>query len=314
LAGLSLSPRINNWEGYSRCVTVQEGDQISVALSATYGFRLIVDGVLALIFQPNSPIRASYYLHVFPLVLSAGVHNLTFEAISIGSLPCSGGVSYGSFVCEVFKNITPNLLNSINDQDTLNEYYAAHSVNGIGEILTTLQLRNEPFDTGAYGKYYCSTGVLNGCVEGGPTCEYVLTTPRIPCCFILTNCVTGAQIITNTDLNTYADKTIKIAEAAGCFLITSSGDEGCEGAIPVTVESYYNTCQLCTQVYYKLVDCLGQATSLYTAQNLSQYVGKVVKISGYSVCWTVTITHIVPPQLRTVSVTQTYLTCNSCRG
>lgn len=332
-AGIGLFPPVNEWQGYSRCIDVNENDKISVALSSTYGFRLFVDGVLAIVYTPIFPVRAADYLHVFPLVLSPGLHNFLFEGISgstsqqcfdinNNAVECTSVSairtdvvnncsSLGAFVCEIYKNITSQILSTIYDQDGLDDYYATHAVNGIDEAITTIFLRGGATDTGSHGNYICPNGYLTDCVSGAFYCNVVNTAPYINCCFNLINCVTGNIIVTNTDLNLYLGKTIKINEQSGCYLINVNSDVACAGAVAVTVKAAYATCELCNKIYYKLIDCNGEVDPINTSVNLSAYVGKIVKLSGYNACWIVVITSD-STNLKTVSLTNSYNTCEEC--
>lgn len=307
-AGINLLAPINQWQGYSRCITIEEGDQISIALSATYGFRLFIDGELAIYYVSQYPVRTSNNLYVFPLNLSEGNHNLLFEGLSGSTnaqcfdknglivncsnlsavLPDVDCNFIGSFVAEIYKNVNGQILANITDQDALNNVYAKHSVNGVQESITTLLLRGSPTDTGVHGNYYCSSGYLTNCIPGKFYCiENISVSPGV-CCFILTNCVTGIVKYTNSDLTTYLGKVIKVSEFSGCYIINTY--TACPGeAVPVTVINSYNTCPECEEIFYNLVDCKGQVTNLVTIFNMNQYVGKIVKIEGYqNVCWIVT--------------------------
>lgn len=332
-AGIGLLPPVGEWQGYSRCITVAEDEVYSVALSSTYGFRMYVDNELAIYYKPTLPVTAADYLHVFPLVLSEGVHNLLFEGLSgqmefrtcfdaqSQPIPCgsqsavyppSNCPNLGAFVAEVYKDVTAQILYYAQDQNDLNALYGKHYRNGIGENITTALLKGSPTDTGKNGNYTCASGkLLNSCDEDKIYCEYTATAARGTCCFILTNCVTGAQIVTNTDLSGYLTKVIKISQQSGCFLVNVNSTTGCPGAIPVTITSYYNTCDICIGPYYKLIDCRGEVPEILTNTDLSEHTDKVIKIEGYNVCWLVTVEEYAETPQEVVKISS-FDTCEEC--
>lgn len=312
MAGIKLSEVIDNWEGFSKCITVEEGDVISVGFSGTFAFRLIIDGILAIYYVPQLPVRLSDYYHVIPVSLEKGIHNFAFESMSVGIVPCGADGTYsGAFVCELYKNITPEILSELTTQSELTPYYATQNINGVNQAVTTLLLVGQPFDTGLFGKYSCSVGVINNCSEGSMVCDYYLTAPETLCCTKLTNCKTGVVILSSTHLPQYFNKIVVVAEHEGCFVAQYNETTGCNLTPPVTVLASFNDCSECTGVYYKLVDCNGVATSLYTDQDMSAYVGKVIKINGYDVCWTVGNNHPVS-NIQTVVVRSVSNNCNDC--
>lgn len=326
-AGIGLLAPGSQWQGYVKCLTVEEGDQISVAIGATRGFRILINGVLAAVAQPIYPVRLSDYLHVIPFTLPAGDHTFQVEGLSAThGVPCVDengftvecgsnsaiyGTKMGGFVCELYKNVTAQILSEIMDQDSLNGYYAKHSINGVQTAITTLLLQGSPTDTGVHGNYICSD-YLDNSIEGAYYCVKTLTEPYGECCFKLINCLTGAVTITNTNLNQYLDKIIKVNEQSGCYIINIEDDEDCSGAIAVTIKDEFDTCELCNKVYYKLVDCTGNVASLYTDYNLASHVGKIIKISGYTVCWIVVIEGDADKDLITPVIVSSYDTCEEC--
>lgn len=302
-AGISLYPT-NEWQGYAKCLVFNSEDTYFLAISSTFAFRVLIDGILAIQYSKDIILSPNAYLHIFPLNLVPGKHCLLFEGFSSSAQGCESG----SFVCEIYKNVTPQILNTLHNQEQLNAYYASININGIGQLITTLYLAGSPTDTGENGSYFCETGFLNTCIEGQTTCQYKLSVAPTPCCFVLTNCVTGTTLITSSNL-TYINNIIKINESSGCFVIAPFMGE-CIG-IAVTVKNYYLNCTECLKVYYKLTDCTGEATSLFTTQNLSLYVGKIIKVSNYEVCWIVTIDQSTT-NLTSVEILQSFNTCEDC--
>lgn len=312
IRGVGLPPTINTWYGVNRCVTVQVGDIISFALSGKTAFRLFIDGVLAIIHQPSLPARANDRLHIFPLSLSAGTHTFRAEALSNTSYPCQGSTHYGNFIVEVYRNVTPALLSTLNTQGALNPFYAPTN----GSVPQLIQ--GFAFDVSSnplFSNYYCPNGWLNMCSTGGASfsCVVVNTQPFVPCCYNLTNCSTGDILITGTDLGGYIGHIIKIEEFPGCFIVAVNNDPDCEGSVgEVTVVTEYDSCRDCTQIYYKLTDCNGNAADIITTTDLSLVVGSFVKLVGIdNICWIVTITTEVPFPVG-VALGEDFGSCEAC--
>lgn len=310
--GIGLPFSSNTWYGVNRCVTVQQGDVISFAISAKVAYRLYIDGVLAVISQPNLPAQTNKNLHVFPIALSPGQHTFRAEGLANGQYSCGGSSAYGAFLCEVYLNVTPLILSGITSQGVLNSYYAP--TNGSIPLLSqggAFDVSSDP--TAAL--YYCASGYVNACNSGGFSCTTVLTEPYVPCCFNLVECTTGDVIVTNTDLSSYIGHIIKIEEAEGCYLISNHSESiDCTGAIATTTTESFEDCETCAQIYYKLTDCNGVAAPVYTSTDLSQSVGTVIKIANYlEVCWIPTVS-LLPLGVFSVIVSQTaeYSSCESC--
>lgn len=310
--GVGLPSALNTWYGVNRCVTVAAGDVISFALSAKTAFRLYIDGVLAVIYQPNLPAKANTNLHVFPLVLPAGTHTFRAEGLSNTSYACQGSTHYGNFLVEIYRNVTPAILAAITTQAGLNPYYAP--TNGSIPLLSP----GAVFDVSSnniLANAYCTTGWLNACANNGGSysCVVVNTLPFIPCCYVLTDCSTGNEILTITDLSGYIGHIIKIQEFPGCFIVSTNNDPDCQGSVgSVTVTTVYEDCRTCTQIYYKLTDCNGNADEIITITDLSGVVGSVIKLVGIdNICWIVTETGEVPFPV-SIALGEDFASCEAC--
>jgi hypothetical protein len=69
---------------------------------------------------------------------------------------------------------------------------------------------------------------------------------EIPCpetCYVLTNCETQQQIITNSELGFYVNSVITIEEYPGCWQVSLSDD--CIGAVEATLITGYDDCLCC---------------------------------------------------------------------
>jgi hypothetical protein len=332
-AGIGLLPPVGTWQGYASCLSVEEGDVYSVGISATHGFRIYVDGELAVHYKPIPSVLPSSYFHIFPIELEAGTHTILAEGlsgdtgvsrtcfdqygVSVGCgnnaarTPPSGCPNLGAFVLEIYKNVSAQDLSNVSDQNEINPLYAERFVNSKGQYITTLLLSGMPTDTGANGNYVAGDGYLISCVEGKILYEQTLTAIPGACCFNLVNCDTAAIVVTNTNLQEYIQKTIKIAEYEGCFAIQGNAQVGCPGAVAVTVTDSYDSCQVCTLKYWKLFDCRGQLSPIITTTDLSDHDSKVIQIQGYGACWIVT-TWEQSDEARPVIVKTSYETCEEC--
>ena len=146
-------------------------------------------------------------------------------------------------------------------------------------------------------------------------------TPEYECsqeCYLLTNCVTGEEIISNsTSLLTPCafGETVTLAGKDGCWQVTLS--ETCECAIAVTVQIPYPDCETCLpKIAYKLTNCVDSSNIIYTVQeNLAPYAGKTVKINcgvEEAACWNVQLLDYIPPTTQVVTILDTYESCIEC--
>jgi len=331
--GIGLSPPLNDWQGYNYCVTVTNGDIYSVAVTATFAFRIKINGVLAIESSPIPPNLPSQYLQVFPLDLEEGKYNILIEARSgtlCGSEGCIdewGGTvncnsSYalfpsptcpnlGVFVAEIYKNVTPQILSDTQDQANLNNLYATACCNAQGQYTTTLISRANPTDTGVNGYYDCSD-YHEFCMDGELFCKTVLRVSPGTCCFTLVNCSGGPNIVTNTNLTGVENKILTLVGHTGCYVVQLNSTSPCPSPISVVVDEQFDSCAECATVYWKLTDCIGTATPIYTTTDLSSYENRSVRITGYNVCWQVTRWSRVEV-VRDVVVTSDYETCEQCR-
>ena len=297
-----------SYQGYLAAVDVKYGEVYSLGISSIWGFNVYIDGTLAVSYNPSVSVQAYAYYQIIPLQLTLGAHTFLIESIS-GDLQAGSTDSWGGFVFELYKDVTPQILSSITTEVQLSSYVAKQTINGIGQNISTAILRYSPMDTGEFGNYSCTQGHLNACVDGKIVCQYESSVAPIPCCFRLTNCQTGEHFFTQTDLSSYLSNFITIEEVSGSFAITVDG--ACTVSIPVTVSGYYSTCAAASAVYYRLIACPGNIPDLYTTSDLSAYMNKTIKIRGYGHCWTV-FAGTSGNKLTNVEVTSSFDTCQTC--
>lgn len=127
----------------------------------------------------------------------------------------------------------------------------------------------------------------------------------------LVECTTGAIIYTTTDLSAYEFVFIT-TDCPGCWYVEPI-DYIPPTDQPVTIVGGYGSCELCNATYYELVDCSGAKDPIITIDDLSDYVGKVIKIKYCpETCWEVNTT--TPQEITgTVYVEEdVYVDCPEC--
>lgn len=126
----------------------------------------------------------------------------------------------------------------------------------------------------------------------------------------LVECTTGAIIYTTTDLSAYEFVFIT-TDCPGCWYVEPI-DYIPPTDQPVVVVGGYGSCELCNATYYELVDCSGAKDSIITIDDLSGYVGKVIKIKYCpETCWEVNVT--TPQEVTgTVYFDSVYTDCPEC--
>lgn len=126
----------------------------------------------------------------------------------------------------------------------------------------------------------------------------------------LTECTTGAIIYTTTDLSAYEFVFIT-TDCPGCWYVEPI-DFVPPTDQPVTIVEGYDSCELCNATYYELIDCSGVKDNIITIDDLSDYVGKVIKIKYCpETCWEVNTT--TPQDVTgTVYFDEKYIDCPAC--
>lgn len=133
-------------------------------------------------------------------------------------------------------------------------------------------------------------------------------------CYLLTECSSGATIITDTDLSANVGQVISINGIQGCWQVSVNVD--CSNASTITVANSYVDCNECYPSCYLLTDCAGGSNpiTILTDTDLSAYLNLTVQLSQYpGVCWAVTksptCTGATP---LTSTITAQFANCASC--
>lgn len=289
---------LHEWIGFSTCINVVTSKTYYIGIGADNAFRIFVNGVKVVEAMPGG-FSSFLYLppdtwNVFPITLPVGNNIIVIE-----------GQNYG---------LTGALGAEIYDVPSLASLVAVPSIVALTAvtIFSTANLIGQNFQTGQYSGYTCNNGcLLNLCNPLLPVCTCTTIIPIPPCCFKLTNCISGAVIITSADLSGSIGAVVNIAEQSGCWTVTTANT--CVGSVPtITVtRTYGGSCNECLPCYI-LTNCAAPSQIISTSTNLSPYVGSVVQIAGYpNTCWTVS-TSSACKTLTPVQVTNTFVDCTSC--
>ena len=137
-------------------------------------------------------------------------------------------------------------------------------------------------------------------------------------CFLLTNCdptayPTQDATLTSTlqSLSAYVgiSGVVQLAGYEGCWTVTETTP--CDCPIDLTVIRSYINCQSCIGVVaYKLSNCEKINEVVYTIQDLSAYVGKVIKDDCE--CWSVEQIDYQPPSETTIVDPILFTDCTTC--
>jgi hypothetical protein len=131
----------------------------------------------------------------------------------------------------------------------------------------------------------------------------------------LINCLDPETVIyTSSDLSAYSGQIVSLNEYPEDCWFVQVLSVAIPSNIPVSVDTPFGSCDLCTQPQYLLEDCNleNPEDNIITNVDLSAYVGQVVTLSNCpDICWLVSETDPIPtPQL--VSILEPYDTCESC--
>lgn len=128
--------------------------------------------------------------------------------------------------------------------------------------------------------------------------------------FKLTECTTGEVQYTTTDLSNYTTAILQ-TNCPGCWKVEPI-DIVPPSSLPVTVNASFDDCKTCNATFYELVDCTGFKDNIITIEDLSDYVGKVIKIKYCpETCWEVNVT--TPQEISgVVYLDEVYVDCPEC--
>lgn len=286
-------PPLQEWIGFSVCVTVPTTGTYCIAMSGDNCFRFKLNGQT--IVQVGTSISGGYpfnfnYWHVFPITLQAGQNIIGLEGLNQGLVATIGAEIYNTTPAQLATMTTPAQLSNVT-------------------IFTTQNKIGQSFDTGENSGYMCTNGcALNTCGPS-PVCNCYSIIPNIGCCYQLTNCVTSEVIITNTNVSSSLGQVITISGHTGCWQVTTA--QTCSSAIAVTVLTTSANCVSCLPCYL-LVNCAQRGQTITTNTNLASYIGQTVQIVGYpGICWSISATTGCT-QTTPVSIATSFVDCITC--
>jgi hypothetical protein len=134
-------------------------------------------------------------------------------------------------------------------------------------------------------------------------------------CFKLTNCDTEEVIYTNSDSvlpYLYSpNAVVKVLGKEGCWTISNlERGELCDCPIDVVIVSSYIDCPACLgYTSYKLTSC-DSTDVIYTLDDLSQYLTQTIKLNCG--CYTIEQLDVLPPNVQSVYVEDTFKSCTEC--
>lgn len=257
---------INEWIGFSVCVTVPETKTYCIGVAADNFMRFSVDGTLIVTF--NLPAATSFTFtvwHIIPITLTAGTHIIKLEGKNEAAAAIFGAEIY---------NATPTQIQAVTSVLDLTPYIIYSTQSLLPPNPTAY------FNVGETSGYTCPPGYLLSTCDG-IVCQQITQTPVLPCCYLLEDCDSGETYIVSTDLSTYIGLTITVNEITGCLLVIDVSDS-CEGALEVTVTDSFANCTSCAALpppCYLLTDnCTGSGISFIVSNDLSGSVGQVIKV------------------------------------
>ena len=149
---------------------------------------------------------------------------------------------------------------------------------------------------------------------------YTTVIPQV--CYKLTNCVTGAFYITNTDLSTYigtairfgiTDPSSETAPLAGCWEVQVN--DTCNNSVEITIFDEYSTCADCSARCFLLTNCADPSDYILTSTDLEFYLYKVIKLDSCgNRCYFVTRSSLCNEAMPIGPIAATYNDCPTCIG
>lgn len=137
-------------------------------------------------------------------------------------------------------------------------------------------------------------------------------------CFLLTNCDPTAYPTQNATITSTlqsllqyvnSNSVLVLAGYEGCWTVTQT--EPCDCPLNVTVIENYISCDECIgTIAYKLTNCEDSSQVIYSTQDLSAYIGQVIKDDCG--CWSVEQIDYQPPSQTTIATPLLFTNCTTC--
>jgi len=293
---------IDEWIGFSYCVTLTETKTYYIAYAVDDFARIFIDGVLML--NQDTSGWAFKKLQIFPITLNAGLHIITGEVKNAGVSAIFAFEIYDATLAQLLAvalpgDIDPYIVFSSGDQIGLN------------------------WQTGETSGYSCPDGyALNTC--DGLSCTQIVTIPQVPCeAWQITFCEgTGLDpIITSTDLSGYIGSVYEITYTplinpiaiTACGSVAQAPSQLAPAFTGTFSEISYDCCESCMAICYLLEDCQNAVPDMILCTDLSEYVGKIIKIKGCGdICWTVSEANSCVNSIKFEGEVTEFDTCLEC--
>lgn len=210
---------LNEWIGFTHCVTLAETGTYCVAVAGDNGVRFSLDGILLVNAPSNVQFNFEYW-HVFELTLTAGTHVISVEGYNYGGAAAFGAEIYSATAALLQTFTTP-----------------AQVQNPAITVFSTFSKIGANFDIGQNSGYSCPNGYTLSLCDGTPECTGIQTTPfkLCPPTYKVTLCkgqgVSYDPIITNTDLSAYIG-TFKVCVTNPTFSTSYFVLKDCNGIVP----------------------------------------------------------------------------------
>jgi hypothetical protein len=169
--GLEVCPPINEWIGFSTCVTVLETKVYCIGLAADNKMRFKINGQLIAQFTTSSNDKHHKYWHIIPITLQAGANIIEMEGLN--------ELFIAAFAAEIY-DATPQELIDVTTQVQLENDYL---------IWSTKDRVGQDYDIGENSGYTCPDGSsYNSCTGGDCISTSIVPLEVIQCCLLIENC------------------------------------------------------------------------------------------------------------------------------
>lgn len=124
------------------------------------------------------------------------------------------------------------------------------------------------------------------------------------------SCKNSLQIKYSTeDFSGYVGEVVQL-DCGDCWIVEQI-DYNPPNIQTVTIDFRFDSCLACERTYYKLTDCQGIENPVYTYTDLTDQVGKVIKIENCDTCWEVEETRLIET-VSVVKLISEYVECLDC--
>ena len=188
-----------------------------------------------------------------------------------------------------YNSNSQNLINNVGQVVTINGYDGCY----------TVEINMEE----------CTCPINATVITSYATCQDCL--PIIA--YKLINCTNPAQVqYTYQDLSAYIGHGVEL-ECGQCWVVEQI-DYAPPSVQVIVIAFDFENCTACARTYYKLDDCAGILPDAYTYTDLSDYIGRVIKLKDCDTCWTVTETRLLLSPASIVTFEQEYVDCLTCQS